>query len=256
MVECQPVMWTVLCADCARPVCTGGATGQVRWLMALALIPPCRGKGGVATVTLNGPALTNVSSALNERRNGADIPQCAFWPGIHSRANPRHLQGNYQVTGQGDRCRFEQRRAPDTVAWRCLAPSTGPGRTSAPSFSTSLPTHVAGGEPQGLSADVFHCNRVAWPRATSGRGLSHDRLARRPPDPGPGWWPSPRAISLTGSQTPAGGAACHHIESQMGCSTCHPHNIAFSATPSTPAAYDLIAQSDCIVCFGHRLHDF
>jgi thiamine pyrophosphate-dependent acetolactate synthase large subunit-like protein len=36
----------------------------------------------------------------------------------------------------------------------------------------------------------------------------------------------------------------------------HPSNIDIFGTLSTPAAYDLIAQSDCIVCFGTALHDF
>lgn len=36
----------------------------------------------------------------------------------------------------------------------------------------------------------------------------------------------------------------------------HPYNIDIFGTLSTPAAYDLIAQSDCIVCFGTALHDF
>ena len=36
----------------------------------------------------------------------------------------------------------------------------------------------------------------------------------------------------------------------------HPHNIDIFGTLSTPAAYDLIAQSDCIICFGTGLNDF
>jgi acetolactate synthase-1/2/3 large subunit len=36
----------------------------------------------------------------------------------------------------------------------------------------------------------------------------------------------------------------------------HPYNIDIFGTLSTPAAYDLIAQSDCIICFGTALHDF
>jgi thiamine pyrophosphate-dependent acetolactate synthase large subunit-like protein len=36
----------------------------------------------------------------------------------------------------------------------------------------------------------------------------------------------------------------------------HPYNIDIFGTLSTPAAYDLIAKSDCIVCFGTGLHDF
>jgi thiamine pyrophosphate-dependent acetolactate synthase large subunit-like protein len=36
----------------------------------------------------------------------------------------------------------------------------------------------------------------------------------------------------------------------------HPYNIDIFGTLSTPAAYELIAQSDCIVCFGTGLHDF
>ena len=36
----------------------------------------------------------------------------------------------------------------------------------------------------------------------------------------------------------------------------HPYNIDIFGTLSTPAAYELIAQSDCIVCFGTALHDF
>ena len=36
----------------------------------------------------------------------------------------------------------------------------------------------------------------------------------------------------------------------------HPFNIDIFGTLSTPAAYDLIAQSDCIICFGTALHDF
>lgn len=36
----------------------------------------------------------------------------------------------------------------------------------------------------------------------------------------------------------------------------HPYNIDIFGTLSTPAAYDLIQQSDCILCFGTALHDF
>jgi thiamine pyrophosphate-dependent acetolactate synthase large subunit-like protein len=36
----------------------------------------------------------------------------------------------------------------------------------------------------------------------------------------------------------------------------HPYNIDIFGTLSTPAAYELIAQSDCIICFGTALHDF
>jgi len=36
----------------------------------------------------------------------------------------------------------------------------------------------------------------------------------------------------------------------------HPYNIDIFGTLSTPAAYDLIARSDCIVCFGTGLQDF
>lgn len=36
----------------------------------------------------------------------------------------------------------------------------------------------------------------------------------------------------------------------------HPYNIDIFGTLSTPAAYDLIAQSDCIICFGTALNDF
>ncbi|MFG6566116.1 hypothetical protein ACGYLI_18045 [Sulfitobacter sp. 1A13421] len=36
----------------------------------------------------------------------------------------------------------------------------------------------------------------------------------------------------------------------------HPHNMEIFGTLSTPAAYDLIAKSDCIVSFGASLHRF
>lgn len=36
----------------------------------------------------------------------------------------------------------------------------------------------------------------------------------------------------------------------------HPYNIGIFGSLSTSAAYDLIGQSDCIVCFGTRLSDF
>ena len=36
----------------------------------------------------------------------------------------------------------------------------------------------------------------------------------------------------------------------------HTYNMDIFGTLSTPAAYDLMQQSDCIICFGSALHDF
>lgn len=221
-------------------------------LMALAYAH-VTGKVGVATVT-HGPALTNCMTALTEGVRGHT--PIVLLAGDTPAGNPRHLQSIDQrevvkATGAG----FEQLRAPDTVA-RDIARAFYRAQVERRPIVLNMPADFMWEdveyEPHKL--DVF-----AAPGGVVEGGILDEAIgmiasARRP-------------LILAG-----GGAVgardqliklAERMEAPLattlkakGLFTGYPYNIDIFGTLSTPAAYDLIAQSDCIICFGTSLHDF
>ena len=221
-------------------------------LMALAYAHVA-GRVGVATVT-HGPALTNCVTALTEGARG-HVPMVLL-AGDTPVSNPRHLQSIDQrelvkTTGAG----FEQVRTPDTVcmdierAFYRAQVERRPIVLNMPAdFMWQQTEHVVrvldvftapGGVAEGDTLDnaIGMIASARRPLILAGAGAVHAReqlirLADR--------LEAPLATTLKAK----------------GLFSGHPSNIDIFGTLSTPAAYDLIAQSDCIVCFGTALHDF
>jgi thiamine pyrophosphate-dependent acetolactate synthase large subunit-like protein len=221
-------------------------------LMALAYAHVA-GKVGVATVT-HGPALTNCITALTEGVRG-HIP-LVLLAGDTPVANPRHPQGIDQrelvkATGAG----FEQLRAPDTVGMD-VARAFYRAQVERRPVVLNMPADF-------MWQEVSHETRVLDVFTAPGGVAEGDIL-----DEAIGMIASARRPLIL-----AGGGAvaardqlirlADRLEAPLattlkakGLFNDHPHNIDIFGTLSTPAAYDLIAQSDCIVCFGTSLHDF
>lgn len=221
-------------------------------LMALAYAHVA-GKVGVATVT-HGPALTNCITALTEGARG-HVPMVLL-AGDTPVANPRHLQGIDQrelvkATGAG----FVQLRAPETIgmdvarAFYRAQVERRPIVLNMPAdFMWQEVTHEAhvldvftapGGVAEGdiLDEAIGMIASARRPLILAGGGAvgARDQLIRLADR-----LEAPLATTLKAK----------------GLFSDHPYNIDIFGTLSTPAAYELIAQSDCIVCFGTALHDF
>ncbi|WP_127115111.1 thiamine pyrophosphate-binding protein [Shimia sediminis] len=221
-------------------------------LMALAYAHVA-GKVGVATVT-HGPALTNCITALTEGARG-HIPMVLL-AGDTPVANPRHLQGIDQrelvkTTGAG----FVQLRTPETVctdierAFYRAQVERRPIVVNMPSdfmwqttqhevqvmdvFTT--PGGVAEGDTLDNAIGMIASARRPLILAGGGAVAARDQIIRLADR-----LEAPLATTLKAKDLFAG----------------HPYNIGIFGTLSTPAAYELIAQSDCIVCFGTGLQDF
>lgn len=221
-------------------------------LMALAYAHVA-GKVGVATVT-HGPALTNCMTALTEGARG-HVPMVLL-AGDTPVANPRHLQGIDQrelvkTTGAG----FEQVRTPDTVCMD-FARAFYRAQVERRPIVLNIPadfmwqeidheTHMLdvftapGGVAEGdiLDEAIGMIASARRPLILAGAGAvgARDQLIRLADR-----LEAPLATTLKAK----------------GLFKGHPYNIDIFGTLSTPAAYELIAQSDCIVCFGTALHDF
>lgn len=208
---------------------------------------------GVATVT-HGPALTNCVTALTEatRRH---VPLVVL-AGDTAADTPRHLQNINQrelvsVTGAG----FEQLRAPATVG-EDVARAFYRAQVERRPIVLNMPADfmwqkadysmqvldifpTAGGVVEGKILDnaIGMIASARRPLILAGGGAVSARdqlikLANR--------LEAPLATTLRAK----------------GLFNDHPYNIDIFGTLSTPAAYELIAQSDCIICFGTSLHDF
>ncbi len=221
-------------------------------LMALAYAH-VSGRVGVATVT-HGPALTNCVTALTEGARG-HIPMVLL-AGDTPVANPRHLQSIDQrelvkTTGAG----FEHLRTPDTVG-KDVARAFYRAQVERRPIVLNMPadfmwdqiahdTQVLNvfTDPGGVAEGDILDNAIGMiasarrPMMLAGAGAvkARDQLIRLADR-----LEAPLATTLKAKGLFAG----------------HPYNIDIFGTLSTPAAYDLIAQSDCIVCFGTGLHDF
>jgi acetolactate synthase-1/2/3 large subunit len=221
-------------------------------LMALAYAH-VSGKVGVATVT-HGPALTNCMTALTEAARG-HMPMVVL-AGDTPVDNPRHLQSIDQrevvkATGAG----FEQLRTPETVG-KDVARAFYRAQVERRPIVLNMPADFMWQE---VTHDVQVLDVFTAPGGVAQGEILDNAIgmiasARRP-------------LILAG-----GGAVgardqliqlADRLEAPLattlkakGLFNDHPYNIDIFGTLSTPAAYDLIAQSDCIVCFGTALHDF
>ncbi len=221
-------------------------------LMALAYAHVSR-KVGVATVT-HGPALTNCVTALTEGARG-HIP-LVLLAGDTPVINPRHLQSIDQrelvkITGAG----FEQVRAPGTVC-EDVERAFYRAQVERRPVVLNMPADY-------MWEDTLHELRVldvfTAPGGVAEGSILDDAIgmiasARRP-------------MILAGAGAVAAREQLVRLADRLeaplattlkakGLFRQHPYNIDIFGTLSTPAAYDLIALSDCIVCFGTSLHDY
>ncbi|MEW9920885.1 thiamine pyrophosphate-binding protein [Marimonas sp. MJW-29] len=221
-------------------------------LMALAFTRTS-GKVGVATVT-HGPALTNCITALTEGAR-AKLP-IVLLAGDTPADNPRHLQSIDQrelvkTTGAG----FEQLRTPDTAAMdvaRAFYRAQVERRPIVLNMPADYMWQQAAFEPKVLS--VFSTPGGVAEGDSLDQAIGMIASARRP------------LILAGGGAIRARDeiiALADRMEAPLattlmakGLFNDHPNNIDIFGTLSTPAAYELIDKSDCILCFGTRLHDF
>lgn len=221
-------------------------------LMALAYAH-VSGKVGVATVT-HGPALTNCMTALTEAARG-HVPMVVL-AGDTPVDNPRHLQSIDQrevvkATGAG----FEQLRSAATVG-KDVARAFYRAQVERRPIVLNMPADFMWQE---VEHDVQVLDVFTAPGGVAQGDILDNAIgmiasARRP-------------LILAGGGAVAARdqliALADRLEAPLattlkakGLFNGHPYNIDIFGTLSTPAAYDLIAKSDCIVCFGTALHDF
>ncbi len=221
-------------------------------LMALGWSHVAR-KVGVATVT-HGPGLTNCITALAEGARG-HVP-LVLLAGDTPVMNPHHLQGIDQrelvkATGAG----FEQMRSPQTAAedvaqaffrarqerrpivlnmpadfmWQ----ETVHHKTLYPVFNT--PAMVPEGETLEAAIGIIASARRPIILAGAGAVVAREQIIRLADR-----LEAPLATTLKAK----------------GLFRGHPFNMDIFGTLSTPAAYDVIAKSDCVIAFGTSLHYF
>lgn len=211
------------------------------------------GKVGVATVT-HGPALTNCVTALTEAVRG-HVP-LVLLAGDTPMDNPRHLQSIDQrelvkTTGAG----FVQLRSPETIG-NDIARAFYRAQVERRPIVLNMPVEF-------MWEKVDHAGRVLDVFTTPGGVAEGDALdnavgviaaARRP-------------LILAGGGAIAARDQLIRLADRLeaplattlkakGLFKDHPYNIDIFGTLSTPAAYELIAEADCIICFGAALHDF
>lgn len=211
------------------------------------------GRVGVATVT-HGPALTNCATALTEAARG-NVPLVVL-AGDTPVDNPRHLQSIDQrelvkVTGAG----FVQLRRADTVC-EDVAQAFYRAQVERRPIVLNMPADF-------MWQEVSHRTQVLDVYTTPGGAAAGNNLdnaigmiasARRPLIvAGAGAVPAREQIIALADRLEAPLATTLKAK---GLFRGHAYDIDIFGTLSTPAAYDLIAQSDCIICFGTALHDF
>lgn len=211
------------------------------------------GRVGVATVT-HGPGLTNCVTALTEAVRGhAPLVVLA---GDTATENPRHLQSIDQrelvkVTGAG----FEQLRTAATVG-KDVARAFYRARVERRPIVLNMPADFMWQEADYAIEvlDVFTAPGGVAQGDILDNAIGMIASARRP-------------LILAGGGAIAARDQLIRLADRLeaplattlkakGLFNDHPYNIDIFGTLSTPAAYDLIAQSDCIICFGTALHDF
>lgn len=221
-------------------------------LMALAYAH-VSGKVGVATVT-HGPALTNCATALTE--GARSLLPMVLMAGDTPVSNPRHLQSIDQrelvkSTGAG----FEQVRTPETIG-RDVARAFYRAQVERRPIVLNMPADF-------MWTEVDHEKHVLGVFTAPGGVAEGDIL-----DEAIGMIASARRPVIL-----AGAGAIHAKDSLIALADRleaplattlkakdlfkdHPYNMDIFGTLSTPAAYDIIAKSDCIVTFGSALHNF
>jgi acetolactate synthase I/II/III large subunit len=221
-------------------------------LMALAW-SHVAGRVGVATVT-HGPGLTNCVTALTEGARG-HVPMVLL-AGDTPVMQPQNLQNIDQrevvrITGAG----FEQMRAPTTVTedvanaffrarierrpivlnmpadfmWQEVAHR----KVVYPVFTT--PAYVPEGDDLDQAVGMIASARRPVVLAGGGAMGARDQLVRLADR-----LQAPLATTLKAK----------------GLFNDHPYNMDIFGTLSTPAAYEVIAQADCVIAFGASLHSF
>jgi thiamine pyrophosphate-dependent acetolactate synthase large subunit-like protein len=210
-------------------------------------------KVGVATVT-HGPALTNCMTALTEGARG-HIPMVLL-AGDTPVANPRHLQSIDQrevvkATGAG----FEQMRTPETVAMD-VARAFYRAQVERRPIVLNMPADFMWREAAHMPSvlDVFTAPGGVAEGEILDNAIGMIASARRPLIlAGAGAVKAREEIIKLADRLEAPLATTLKAK---GLFKDHPYNIDIFGTLSTPDAYELIAQSDCIICFGASLHDF
>ncbi|SFS58154.1 Acetolactate synthase large subunit [Sulfitobacter marinus] len=211
------------------------------------------GKVGVATVT-HGPALTNCVTALTEAVRGQS--PIVVLVGDTPADNPRHLQSIDQrevvkVTGAG----FEQLRTPATVGHdvaRAFYRAQVEHRPIVLNMPADFMWQKAPFDMKVL--DVFTTPGAVAEDDTLDQAIGLIASARRPLILAGGGAVAARdQIVLLADRLEAPVATTLQAK---GLFNEHPYNIDIFGTLSTPAAYELIQRSDCIICFGTQLHDF
>lgn len=221
-------------------------------LMAMAYAHVAR-RVGVATVT-HGPALTNCVTALTEATR-ARVP-IVLLAGDTAEIAPQNLQNIDQrevvkTTGAG----FQQVRAPETASYD-VAHAVYRAQIEQRPIVVNMPadfmwqevTHQAHGIPAFQAA--AHVTEGDDLDAAVGIIAS----ARRP-------------VILAGAGAVGAREAliklADRIEAPLattlkakGLFNGHPYGMDIFGTLSTPAAYEVIAKSDCVICFGTSLHHF
>lgn len=221
-------------------------------LMAIAFAE-VSGEVGVATVT-HGPALTNCMTALTEGAR-AHVP-VVLLAGDTPVSKPRHLQNCDQravvmATGAG----FEQVRAPETVA-EDVARAFYRARTERRPIVLNMPADFMWQtvDHRDVVLPVFDTPGMVPEGEVLDNAIGMIASARRPVVLGGGGAKDARdAIIRLADRLEAPLAT---TLKGKGLFNGHPYNMDMLGTLSTPAAYDLIAKSDCLICFGASLHDF
>ena len=221
-------------------------------LMALAYTH-VSGKVGVATVT-HGPALTNCMTALTEGARG-HVPMVLF-AGDTPLDNPRHLQSTDQrelvkATGAG----FEQLRTANTAGMD-IARAFYRAQVERRPIVLNMPADFMWLEAmyEAKVLDVFTAPGGVAEGDILDEAIGMVASARRP-------------LILAGAGAVGARSQLVKLADRLeaplattlkakGLFNDHPYNIDIFGTLSTPAAYELIAQADCILCFGTGLHEF
>ena len=221
-------------------------------LMALAY-SKTSGKVGVATIT-HGPALTNCITALVEgaRAHMPMVLLCGDTPAVDTQ-NLQNIDQReiIKITGAG----FVQIRSPETTA-QDVANAFYRARAEKRPVVVNMPAdymwHEVKHEP--IRYPVFNAPSMVPEGDDFDNAIGIIASARRP-------------IILAGGGAVKAKEAivqlANRLEAPLGTTlkakglfNDHPFNMDIFGTLSTPQAYDLIAQSDCIICFGTSLHPF
>jgi len=221
-------------------------------LMALSYSTFSR-KVGVATIT-HGPALTNCVTALVEGAR-AHTPMVLLC-GDTSVSDPQNLQNIDQrevvkTTGAG----FQQIRSAATAAEDVAIAFYRAEAESRP-IVVNMPADYMWQEVehQKINYPVFKAPSMVPEGDDFDNAIGIIASARRPIIlAGAGAIFAKESIVKLADRLEAPLATTLKAK---GLFNDHPYNMDIFGTLSTPQAYDLMAQSDCIICFGTSLHHF